>query len=220
MKTETGLDLSGKIAETVFFVIIGALYAWALSQSVMAATVLSVPPLQMLVLCAGFVLLLNLVFWGKYTATGAAGFVLLSAIVTFVFLHMRDFEVGWYVSLRENVDGLIAFARDQGPYREELSDLAGIVVAFLFAIVTVLNTRLHLGFLSLTLMALGVIAMPMHMGWERSDIAIIVILFCLLSLLAKRLYLSAQRGQDRQSAPAARYGLMLLPLCLLLFGVG
>ncbi|MCL2857164.1 MAG: transglutaminase domain-containing protein [Oscillospiraceae bacterium] len=220
MKNKPKSKVSGKIAEVAFFTMVGALYAWALSESVLAATVLGVPSLRLFIMCAGFVVLLNLVFWGKYTAIGAAGLLVIGAIVTFAFLHMRGFEVGWFVALQENVDGLVAFTRDQAPYREEFSNLASLGVAFLFSFVTVLNTRLHLGFLSLALMALGVIAVPIHMGWDRSDMAIVAMLFCLLALLAKRLYLTAQRGQNEQSAPAARYGLMLLPLCLLLFGVG
>jgi len=221
MKPKVQSELYGKIAGVAFFAIVGTLYAWALSMSVMAATVLNMSPLQLFALCAGFVLLLNLIFWGKYTAIGTAAIVLLCALITFIFLFLQNFEVGWFVDLRENINGIAAFARGEIPYREEFSGLVGLAVCFLFALVTVLNTRLHLGFVPLALMALGVIAMPVYMGWRHSDTAIFVMLFCILALLAKRLYLTAQRGQDKgQFGVPARYGLLLLPLCMLIFGVG
>ena len=213
---------SGKIAETLFFVVVGALYAWALSQSVQDATIFNLPSLRLLTLCAGFVLLFNLMLWNKYTAIGTTGFALLCVIGVLTYLFVQDFEVGWFVSLQEGVDGTIAYAIGQTYYRDEFSVIFGYALSFLLALVTVLNTRVHLGFISLAIMALGVIAMPMHMEWERSELAILVMLFCLLALLAKRLYLSAQHRKDGQpqSSLPARYGLMLLPLCLLIFGVG
>jgi len=213
-------DLSGKLADIIFFVIIGSLYAWALSESVLAATVFSLPFIRLFMFCAGFIILLNLAFWGKYTAIGAAGFLLLGTMGALIFLYLRDFEVGWFVALREDIEGLIAFIRNESPYQEGFAQLTGLGLAFLFSLVTVLNTRIRPGFIPLALIAFGVIAVPTQMGLARSDPAILVLLFCLLTLLAKRLYLAAQRGQVGQAGAPARYGLMLLPLCLLLFGVG
>ena len=210
----------GKVFDVAFFVIVGSLYAWALAESVLAATVLEIPALDMLLYCAVFVLLLNLMFFNKYTTIGALSFLALGIGILFVFLYSHEFYVDWFVGLRESITDFITFARNQGPYREEFSGIAGWGIAFLFAFVTVLNTRLHFGFFSLTLMALGVIAMPIHMSWGRSDSAIVVMLFCILALLAKRLYLNTLRIQSEQIGHSSRYAIMLLPLCLLIFGVG
>ena len=205
----------------LFFSFVGTFYVWALSESILTSTVLDLPFWQTLAYAYVFVLAFGLMFYNKYTTLGALGFFLLAGGGVFLFLYLRDFDVAWFVYFRELAGDLHAFAFSTGPYREEFAALAAWGISCLFAFVTVLNTRLHFGFFSLTLMALGVIAYPIYAGWDASEPAILVALFCLLALLAKRLYLNtAQLGGAEPGSAASRYTLALIPLCLLLFGAG
>jgi len=210
---------SGKVYDLIFHVIIGSLFAWALSKNLLVPTILEVPYLPLFLYCAVFVLLLNLVFFSKRTALYTLGFLVLAAAAIFVYLIVQNFEIGWFLAIRETISDFSDFARNEIPYREQFSRLAGMGIAFLFSFVTVLNTRLHYGFITLSLVAAGVIIVPMYMGWGGSDSAIMATLFCLLAMLAKRLYLNALRGQGAAHG-FSRYALILLPLCLLIFGVG
>ena len=208
--------MKAKAGSIVFFTIIGVLYAWALSESVLSATILDVSTRQLFLYCAVIVVALNVMFWGKYTAIISMWLLILAGGALLVYMYTQDFQVAWFMAVRQDIEAIVEFLRGQSDEYETFARLAALGVSLLFAIVTVLNTRLHFGFFSLTFMAAGVIALPILGGWDRSDEAIVVALFCLLTLLSKKLHLNTLRGQLAQG----RYALMLLPLCMLIFGVG
>ncbi|MCL2578928.1 MAG: DUF3488 and transglutaminase-like domain-containing protein [Oscillospiraceae bacterium] len=211
----------GKHWDFLFFTFVGIFYAWALSESVLTATILVLPFWQLLFYCAVFVVVLGLIFYNRYTALGGLGFLILAGGGVFFYLYTNEFDVAWFAAFMALLEDFYEFAFAFGPYRDAFATLAAWGLAFLFSLVTVLNTRLHYGFFSLVIMAVGVIAMPIYMGWDSSPTAILVMLFCLFALLAKRLFLNATQRQEGEPLPgSSRYAMLLIPLCLLIFGVG
>jgi len=201
-----------RLSDFLFYGIIGTLYAFALSDAVMAATVLHYPLTRLFLLCGLFMLLFYMIFYNKYSFLAVAAASALALLILYVFLRRREFQVGWYLELRAYLEELSLFIRGLVPYQERYSGTIATGIAFLIALMTALNLRVHFNFYVLTLVGVLVMVIPRYMDYGDSERSVALFILCFLMFLAKRLnlFVTARAG-GRRANPRTALG--VIPIC-------
>jgi len=208
-----------RIYDFLFYICIGTLYCYALSSGVMAATIVEESQLQLLFFSAMAMTALYLVFYNRYTFLTVLGAFTLTVLVLFLYLRAKDFQVEWFMGLLDSAGELFDFVRDLVPARNWYTQPVSLGVVALVALPSALCLKVHYNFYVLTLLALGVFIVPVLGGYDTSESAILIFLFCFVVLYCKKgnLFASiAQRGK-RKANPA--FALAIIPVCALFVGV-
>lgn len=202
-----------------FYFLIGTLYAYALCQCTLSATVFQVSATPLLLLCAGFILLFYGVFFNRYTMLAAGICVAVAVLV--LFLSARNQEAGdvWYQQLTGYVRDMVLFFQNRQPGRPEYSQVFGVLVAFVFALLFALNFQVSFNFLILALTGFAVMLVPLFMQWGKSAPAVLLFILCIVTLFAKRMNLFASQTVPGSGRENAMFSLAAIPVCLALVGI-
>jgi len=211
------LSLRNKLSDTLFRFLIGAVYAYALSWVILSATILEVDGAFLLRLCFLCSAVWSVLFWNKWTFLSGLGLALLVAGGAVLSLYRQDFEAAWWRELSALVRELYRFAVNQLPYRPEYSVYFAKGLAVLLTLLAALNLQVGSGFLTLTLLATGVCAVPLYMGWGVDENALVLLAFCLLVLLVHQLNLIAVLRDQYGEKSAGVLALLMLPVCAGIF---
>ncbi len=211
------MPLRNKLSDTLFRLIIGAVYAYALSWAILSATILEVDGGALLRLCLLLSVVWCLLLWNKWTFLPGLGLALLFAGGTLFSLYRQEFEVQWWIELSSLVQELFRFAQGQLPYRPEYSILIAKGLALLVTLISALNLRVGSGFYILTLLAAAVCAVPLYMEWGVDEAALVLLALCLLALLVHKLNLIALLYDQYGNKSAGAFALLLLPVCAAVF---
>ena len=212
------MAVKNRIYDFLFYLLIGTLYANALSRALVAATILEIPQASLFLWCAVCILVFYGVFFNRVTALSAFGGLALVLLALYLYLRWQRFEAAWYLELRALLEELAGFARDELPYREAYNRPIGIGIAAGVSLLTAVNLLVRFNFYILTGLAVGVYAVPIFMDWGSSDYAVGLGIFCFLVLLAKKLNRCTLPREKREPRANAGLSAALLPVCLLLVG--
>ena len=208
------MTAKNRILDFLFYFIIGTLYSYALARAVLAATLLRLSPSTLFWLCALFVLIFYGVFFNKYTFFPVLGGLILFGLVLYLVLRRQQFEAEWYINLKDHIGQLILYFMDRSQYRKAYNFTFGLAISFVFSLLAAVNIRIHFNFYILTLLGLGVFAVPVYMDWGLSESAMLLFIFCSLVFLSKKLNLftvTKEKGAKKANPGAA---LFAVPVCL------
>jgi transglutaminase-like putative cysteine protease len=211
------LSLQSKLYDTVFRFLIGAVYAYALSWAILSATILEMDGAFLLRLCFLCSAVWCVLFWNRWTFLSGLGLALLVAGGAILSLCRQDFAAAWWTELSALGQELYQFARNQLPYQPQYSVYFAGGLAFLLTLLAALNLRVGSGFLTLTVLATAICAIPLYMGWGVDENALVLLAFCLLVLLVHQLNLIAVLRNQSGEKSAGALALLMLPVCAGIF---
>jgi transglutaminase-like putative cysteine protease len=200
--------------ELSFILVMATIYTYAITSSVMAATVVRLPAATLFLLCAVPAVAFCAVFLNRYTALGVLALILLSALFIYLDLRENDFEAEWFAALVTNVDALIRFARGFEPYRRAFALPFTLAISVPLALFAAAFVRFRAGFYALTIVGAAVIGIQSFMNYNGSDAATLLLVFCFIVLFTREMnrFASAKGSSGRD----AKLSTLIMPAALAL----
>lgn len=216
------MRIQNKIYDTLFCLLAGSLYAYALGRTILSSTVLEADPAIFLKATLLLMAAWCLILFNRWTALIFFGGGTIAAAITSLFLWRQSYEAPWFLELSELVQRLWDFLLNPDYYQDEFSLILSLLLALIVTLITVLNLQscFEFGFYLLTLLALGAAAVPLYMEWGSDPTALWMMALSFVILLVKKLNLFAAIGQPNGERYSGAFALAALPLCGLVFAAG
>lgn len=211
------MSLKARLWDSLFYLLAGTLYAFALMRGIFHATILEIPATTLLVLSGGFMLFYSLWFFNRYTFLILSGGLAAAGIIVWLSLRAGGYSAPWYLELLDTLWNLVRFFRNQIPQQDSFAIASAVITALVLCLLTALSTQVHLNFMLLSLMGGVVLATPVYMDWKVSQEAFFLLILSLVILLAKKMNLNAVfLGEDLVSPG---YSLLIFPMSLCILAV-
>ena len=204
------------ISDFFFCIIIGTLFSYALSNSVVTATFLEEPQMNLLLVCACLSLGFYIWFYNSYSFLVFSGILIISAFITLLVLKNGDFQAEWFLELNRTAKDIGLFLGYQIPYRDSMGVAFAAAIAFITTFLMILNIKVSQGFFGPAVLAFAAIAVPVYMKWQIASGTIMITTFCLLALFIKRMSLFSAADKEKNTASPLP-GLVILPVSLIIF---
>lgn len=206
------MGVRNRLGDFLFYIITVTLYCYAITDTILSATVITAPTQSVLLACVGFAAAFYLIFLNKYTviaslALSVAGVI---AVVVIVMAALPPAEgirdLGGFLS------ELVQFARNKVEHRSGYDLPVTLWIAFVTCFFAALNTRAMYNYVFLLILAAAATAVPIIMDWGKAERSTLILIFCLLAFLAKKLNMQAFFTGGKSQSAYAGYVLALLPL--------
>lgn len=202
-----------KITDHLFYLIMGTVYTYALSKSIIMGTVLSIPTVTIFILSLSFIFILYIYFFNKYTVIAFSAIIAFLAAFTFMSLVAGSFQTEWYLELSGFINEIYWFIRGYFPYNERYDLTLAAFTVFSFALVSVINIRVRFNFYILSVIGFCIILIPVIMNYYRTNEVQMLFSFCFLVFFAKKLNLIAKSSKMKLNAD---FALAMIPLCAII----
>lgn len=194
-----------KLADTIFFIIMGILYSFSVASAFFSASALSISDRVLILFSAMFVLIFSIIIFNKYTVFTFLGFLCLMVGAILVIEFNKNIELEWFENFKVLLKDMYLFANRKIPYREDFDIPSAFVVTLFIAFFTVLCTQAHFTFLAMSFFAIAIFFMPTTSGNDKLSVAFFIIVFCLIVFLIKRMNMYAEGKPTEDDVPEPRY---------------
>lgn len=216
-------DLKPAVSNVFFYLIIGALYAFAMTCSIIGSTIIEIPAIYIF-RCSAFFVCLMFVFFFNRRLLLICSTALFLSVVLFIRLNVTfngffSFTVNAGSRLESLITGareLLLFVRGALPYSDSFDKVTVITLAFVFALFVFVNIRIRFSFYFLSLTGFCVVLLPYALSFRRTEYPPLVFTFCFLVFLIK--HRNGCPKEERTFKPFNAF--FFLPLCLALCVIG
>ena len=207
------MSLLDKLKNNLFYLLAGGIYTFALASACLSTTYIQLERGRVMTLSFVAVALFCLWFWNRYTAWGGLGLLLGGGLITWLILHLHDYQSDWFKNLVFFGGSVVRHIQGLTPYHEDFAVL-GVFIIFGFALLSAAAIRSGAGFYALSLIGFGVFGALSYLEYAIDPFHLLCVLFLFVTLFARRLSREAARAGGDLAINFS--GLVLLPLCLVL----
>ena len=207
------MSLLDKLKNNIFYLLAGGIYTFALASACLSTTYIQLSRGRVMTLSFVAVAFFCLWFWNRYTAWGGLGLLLGGGLITWLILHLNDYQYDWFKNLIFFGGSVVRHIQGLTPYHEDFAVL-GVFIIFGFALLSAAAIRSGAGFYALSLIGFGVFGALSYLEYAIDPFHLLCVLFLFVTLFARRLSREAARAGGDLAINFS--GLVLLPLCLVL----
>ncbi|MDR1689345.1 MAG: transglutaminase-like domain-containing protein [Clostridiales bacterium] len=200
-----------KVLNHLFFVVMGIVYTYALTTSILSSTSLFAAPETILFLSCFCILIFYIYFFNKYTIAFFSALIIFVSFFVFFILLTDNFETEWFVAVSDYLYDMYWFIRGYFAHDESYDYTITCGVCFAVALITSLNIKVRFSFLNLAVFGGSVILIPLIMNYSRSEEAATLFVFCFIVFLGKKLNLYAKVKKRSRNE---EFSVFLIPVCI------
>ncbi|MDR1000183.1 MAG: transglutaminase-like domain-containing protein [Clostridiales bacterium] len=195
--------------DVVVFYIIGGLVVYALSLSIINATVIPVDRARLAVAILASLTLLGIIFYNKYTFIVAVVLVVIALGVAALNWEERIAGSETFNASAEFLMELNLFVRGYIPFTPDYGMAVTWLTVLIISVYIALSLYVTYQFLFVCLLGFGLFILNWIMGYKQSDEAFLIFAFCFCTLLFKYL--------NENKPDANKITLRIMPLCAVIF---